>query len=506
ESRKKEVPIQQQAIMKLSFQQQRQVFEETRDEEAAKAEAVALSTIVDQNDGSRNLYEECKVMSELSSLIYVVAYMLDTIGKGGYKEEQETSGWFSWWNRSPPKLKQLDRLELVLSDECFDGDRNLVIEEKDGDTSTTDYLAKLNRNLSATAILEFIKANEVALSKDQEITGDVPTNNQDRVSPEANIVLEAIASVKVHKEGNYVWTMDHHFGSTDLVYAITVNRQLKRVTIGFRGSVTGHDWYQNIQVNLRTLQTPDLLKEQLKFDEEIKVHLGFKKYLLDDELNNAGMTMQEMQENETGKYGQILRDLNDCFNYKDASGKQIHKDFHLYVTGHSLGGALSTLLAMKLASSWTLANVVKVRKPIVNISVASPYVGNQGWANAVKRLEDEGWLRHVRITNQGDVVPVGPPKYFLYNKVDAVYGEPYVHTGCNVHLTGDDKDPLDIGFDKVRSVASQFSFSAGQRHKVSDYWMRQRDGKGDLEKKTIEGLYEEKKKESDEATKEEEGS
>ena len=214
--------------------------------------------------------------------------------------------------------------------------------------------------------------------------------------------------------------------------------------------------------------------------------------------------MEEMQEQETGKYGQILRDLNELYNYKDEKGNQIHKDFHLYVTGHSLGGALSTLLAMKLASSWTLANVVKVRKPIINVSVASPYVGNQGFANAVKRLEQEGWLRHIRVSNQGDVVPVGPPKYFLYNKFESVYNEPYVHTGCNVHLTGDATEPLDIGFDKIRTVASQFSFSSGERHKVIDYWKRKRDAKDKLAEMTIEGLYKEaKKEESDEATTEE---
>jgi hypothetical protein len=50
----------------------------------------------------------------------------------------------------------------------------------------------------------------------------------------------------------------------------------------------------------------------------------------------------------------------------------------------SLGGALSTLLAMKLASSWTVKNVIKVPEPIINISVASPYVGGQAFSNAIQ--------------------------------------------------------------------------------------------------------------------------
>jgi hypothetical protein len=49
-----------------------------------------------------------------------------------------------------------------------------------------------------------------------------------------------------------------------------------------------------------------------------------------------------------------------------------------------LGGAISTLLAMKLASSWTVKNVIKVQGPIMNISVASPYLGGQAFYNAVQ--------------------------------------------------------------------------------------------------------------------------
>ncbi|KAL3941476.1 MAG: hypothetical protein SGARI_000587 [Bacillariaceae sp.] len=465
------------------FAQQRQVFEQTRDPEAAKAEAEALSTIVNETDGSRHLYEEMKVMSELSALIYTVASLLDTIGKGGYEQQEveEKSGWFSWWNKAPPKLQQLERLDLVLAEDCFgEDDGKLIVEESDGDKSTTDYRSKLKDNLPAKDILEFLKANEAVLSRDPEITGD--TDADDKVSPEANVLLEAIETVKLHVEDNLVWTMDHHFGSTDLVYAVTVNRKLKRITVGFRGSVTGTDWYQNIQVNLRTLPTPDLLKEQLGFEEEIKVHLGFKKYLLDDDIEQMELSPEQMHETRPGKYGQILRDLEACYNYKDEKGNQPHKDFHLYVTGHSLGAALSTLLAMRLSCSWILRDIIP--KPVVNISVASPY----------------GWLRHIRITSQGDIVPVGPPKYFLYNKFRSVYNEPYCHTGCNVHLTGDVDEPAEIGFGVERTVKSQFSLSAVERHTVKDYWTRQRDGKATFEKLTVQGLYEEKKDKNDDET------
>jgi hypothetical protein len=55
-----------------------------------------------------------------------------------------------------------------------------------------------------------------------------------------------------------------------------------------------------------------------------------------------------------------------------------------HCAARSLGGALSTLLAMKLASSWTVQNEITVKGPIVNISVALPYLGNEAFYNTVQ--------------------------------------------------------------------------------------------------------------------------
>jgi len=54
-----------------------------------------------------------------------------------------------------------------------------------------------------------------------------------------------------------------------------------------------------------------------------------------------------------------------------------YPDFKLYVTGHSLGGALSTLFAFKAASSG-----LPIQKPITCISVASPKVGDNSFRKA----------------------------------------------------------------------------------------------------------------------------
>lgn len=450
------------------FVKQRNVFESRiQSDETVATNAVANTS------ASPTLYDEMKVMSELSALIYTVAYLLDTIGKGGYPmpAEQESSGWFSSWFQPEPVMKQLEKTELVLSPECtIDGGEN------------PDCHITLQTKLPAIKIFEFIMANQEALSQDPEITGE--TEAEDEISPKSLIVLTAIENIKAHQDQSYLWRMDHHFGNTDLVYAVTVNRTLKRVTVAFRGSSNKNDWWQNVQVTLATLRTPDLLKQNLNFEEEIKVHGGFMRYLLDDDVAKLELSEEAMRMQRPGKYGRILVDLEECFNHEE-NGVKVHQGFQLYVTGHSLGGALSTFLAMKLSCSWIVQEKIKPAKPIINISVASPYVGNEGFVNATKRLEQEGWLRHVRVTNEGDVVPVAPPKHFLYN---AVY-EPYLHTGCNVHLMPGVNEH-EIGFGKERSFYSQVFWDSSTRHTPADYWNRQNEDKEAFQKLSVEGLYE----------------
>ena len=62
-----------------------------------------------------------------------------------------------------------------------------------------------------------------------------------------------------------------------------------------------------------------------------------------------------------------------------------HPDYRLYITGHSLGGALSTLFAFTVAAS-----NFSIEKPITCVSCASPKVGGNCFRKAfqVRTLKD----------------------------------------------------------------------------------------------------------------------
>ncbi|RXK35602.1 hypothetical protein M231_07132 [Tremella mesenterica] len=74
---------------------------------------------------------------------------------------------------------------------------------------------------------------------------------------------------------------------------------------------------------------------------------------------------------------------------------------NVIVTGHSLGGALSQLMATYLQKILPQINVT-------TITFASPRVGNQAWANYVDTTEIGNNSRH--IINYADDVPHVPPR------------------------------------------------------------------------------------------------
>ena len=113
---------------------------------------------------------------------------------------------------------------------------------------------------------------------------------------------------------------------------------------------------------------------------------------------------------------------------------------------HFVGGALTQMLTFALAGSKLAADLPK---PIVAISYASPRVGDKGYLAKFKQLEKKGMLRHIRVSNEGDIVAVSPSAGFY-------------QTGLNLHVAPGKQ--VEIGYCKDRSIWSQLNVSALANH------------------------------------------
>jgi len=85
-------------------------------------------------------------------------------------------------------------------------------------------------------------------------------------------------------------------------------------------------------------------------------------------------------------------------------------------------------------------------KPITVITFGSPHVGRNGYSKAFKNLEQKGTLRHLRVSNSGDIIPG--------------FGK---HCGVSIHLYENKQAKIkygksvNIGRRRMRSLTSQGS-------------------------------------------------
>lgn len=101
--------------------------------------------------------------------------------------------------------------------------------------------------------------------------------------------------------------------------------------------------------------------------------------------------------------------------------------YQLWVTGHSLGGAMASL-----ASAWLSYNNIAPRKNIISYTFGMPRVGNYDYAFHHDKLVNNSW----RVVNDDDVIPhfpsllsVNPLNGPYHHGVEAFYSE----TATSVH-------------------------------------------------------------------------
>lgn len=164
---------------------------------------------------------------------------------------------------------------------------------------------------------------------------------------------------------------------SDLQVGITTSELNKRISIVFRGSESRADWYHDLKI----------IKHNL--EDDVFVHKGFY-----DQLHTNGV------------YQKILTLLKVLLNAVP--------DYSIYVCGHSLGAALSTLCGYELSRD--------IPNKITVVNFASPRVGNIGFREKCNKKSN---LCIYRITNDRDIVTAAP---FIN----------YKHVGTNIHVSDTD--------------------------------------------------------------------
>lgn len=82
-----------------------------------------------------------------------------------------------------------------------------------------------------------------------------------------------------------------------------------------------------------------------------------------------------------------------------------YEGFRLYIGGHSLGGALATILALDAAADDAFTKDC----PVTCVTAGSPKVGNFGFLLAFEELEREGKLRCIHVADDRDPITYVPP-------------------------------------------------------------------------------------------------
>jgi len=253
--------------------------------------------------------------------------------------------------------------------------------------------------LSSSQVIKIIRDN-------QAVVDELLKKKQQPFVKNIFPVLEA-AEAELPGDGIFLETFSSLTSDVQCVYGVVKNLDKKCIYIVFRGSQTLTDWLYNISAQLTELQTPNLIKDRMKgpAQEHVKVHRGFYEYLFD---NKAASGKQ--------RYDLIEDDIKDFAK----------EGYKIYVSGHSLGAALATMVAFRLAGSKT----DWITKPIRCITYASPFVGASDFQTAFTELEKMGLVKYLRITNENDPVPTIPFYSLGWRK------SLYKHVGINLRLEG----------------------------------------------------------------------
>ncbi|KAL0349073.1 UNVERIFIED_CONTAM: Lipase [Sesamum angustifolium] len=195
--------------------------------------------------------------------------------------------------------------------------------------------------------------------------------------------------------------------------AIWRDLERKRLVIAFRG--TEQSRWKDLRTDLM-LVPAGLNPERIggDFKQEVQVHSGFLSAY--DSVRTRLISL-----------------IKQAIGHRGDSSDLLPK-WHIYVTGHSLGGALATLLALELSSS-LLAKHGAISVTMYNFG--SPRVGNRRFAEVYNEKVKDSW----RVVNHRDIIPT-VPRLMGYCHV----AQPVYLAAGDLRSASDNVDVLEDGY------------------------------------------------------------
>lgn len=270
-----------------------------------------------------------------------------------------------------------------LTDVFFDqGEKNEGIKQKVG------------KSLSRKEMVD-------AMRKDVEARNDKGLQFLSKLFKEGTI-----SKLMAESHARIVWVNDW-YPMKDLTYAISVDALQKRVMVVFRGAITATDWKSAFNMGFHKIRNP--VKEEYEGRKEIlRVFSGLYTYLF-RKRKDTGTTKYDEIANMANKYGL----------------ERIGPDYKLFVTGHSLGGALTHFFSFYASTDKRFTK----NGPVKAIAFASPYIGGHSWADAFRHQERKKLLQLVQCRNSSDVIPRIPANFKIGKR-----GPLWRHVGIGVTL------------------------------------------------------------------------